>query len=269
MPTFQYLPLSVKNVSITLEDILGAMKETPSWEYKSLYFDRISSLYRQLGIGEFLLTDDETYLHEHLQLGIQAYTEFLQNANPSEIAISKILIFFDAVCLGDVELMAGIARFAPTTRNPRKEYEEDFLYMRILMDYFALQKTADDIAPLMKEFESLHVDYPDQRYSLLLALFNKDSSGFADALEVLIDERAEQYSDGGDLYKGTQDEASILTHMSTEVVAWIKLAKQQDLAVAQEYKLAPSTAMADCALPFPAPRSWLAYQSPHRSFKLS
>lgn len=267
MSTFQYLPLSVKNASITLEDILEALRSAPSWEYKALYFDRIASLYRQLGVGELLLTDDETHLHRQLQLGIQAYTEFLQNAKPSEIAISKISVFFDAVCLGDITTMSTLAQLAPRQQNPRKEYEEDFLYMRILMDVFALKKTPEEVSSLIKEFESFHVENPDQRFSLLVALLDKDNDAFFDALEVLVDEHIKRYADGGDLYKGTRDEASILVNMSTEVVALLKLAKQQGLAISGEYKLAPSTAMADCALPDPAPRSWLGYQSSHRSFQ--
>ncbi|WMJ74182.1 hypothetical protein RCC89_13545 [Cytophagaceae bacterium ABcell3] len=63
MSNFHYLPLAVKNTSISLEDILYELKNTNSWEYKYIYFERISSLFRQMGIGEFLLTDDSTKLH--------------------------------------------------------------------------------------------------------------------------------------------------------------------------------------------------------------
>jgi hypothetical protein len=266
MPAFQYLPMAVKNVSLTLEDILTALKEAPAWRYEPLYFERISSLYRQLGIGEFLLSDDETSIHARLQLGVQAYIEFLQNAERSELAASKALPFFDAVCLGDQQAMATLSRLSPAARNSRKEYEEDFLYMRIMMDFFGLRKTLDQVKPLLAEFESFHVDYPDQRFSLLVALFDKDSRAFAEALEVLIDERVARYADGGDAYVGTRDEAAILAHVSAEVIAWVKLAKQQGLAIAQEYTLAPGSAVVDSALSAPPPRGWLAFQSQSRSF---
>lgn len=267
MSDFQYLALSVKNLSITLEDILDAIRSTPSREYKFLYFDRIANLYQQLGIGELLMSDDETNLHRHLQLGIQAYIEFLQNAEPAEISCSKISGFFDAVCMGDATAMATLAQLAPVEHNPRKEYEEDFLYMRILMDVFGLGKRTEDIQILLDEFESYHVENPDQRFSVLVSLLNKDTPAFHDALEVLISEQESRYADGGDLYRGTRDEASILANVSTEVAALVKLARKQGLAVAEQYNLAPSTVMRDCVLPSPEPRLWLAYRSPYRSFR--
>jgi hypothetical protein len=269
MSDFQYLPLSVKNLSISLEEILEAIKTSSTWEYKSLYFDRIANFYKQVGIGELLMTDDESALHRHLQLGIQAYVEFLQNAAPAEIATSKISAFLDAVCMADVAAMTTLAQLAPTQRNPRKEYEEDFLYMRILMDVFGLGKTLEDVQGLLDEFEAFHAENPDQRFTALTALLTNDAQAFHDALETLIVEHETGYAKGGDLYQGTVDEAPILAAVSTEVAALVKLAKKQGMAVAAQYSLAPSSVMIDCVLPAPAPRSWLAYRSPYRSFSLS
>lgn len=253
-----YLPLAVKNCAITLEGILETMDGAA---YKLLYYDRIASLYRQVGIGEFLMTNDPLPMFKHLQSGIQAYIEFLEHAEEPEKATSKLEVLFDAVCIGDMDAVKRLAHLAPRQVNPRKEYEEDFLYTRILLDVFGLDKTQDDVQPMMDEFEAFHADNTDDRFDLVTALLEKSEPLFQETLEVLIDERVEHYKGDFDLYSGKQEEAAIMSHVSTEVIAWLKLAQRQGIALHGEYAMAPSSAIATVALPPLAPRSWRAIDS--------
>lgn len=235
-----YLPLAVKNVAITLEDILSHISGA---EYKFLYYDKIASLYRQIGIGEYLITDNTQPMFDMLQLGIQSYIEFLEKAEDSEKAISKMIVFFDAACCQNKNAMEKLAQLAPQQINPRKEYDEDFLYLRILMDIFGLGKTRQDVQTMLDEYEEFHNAYPDERFNLIIALLDKDDKAFHNSLELLTSERLGRYAKGGDLYEGTLEEAAILSDISTEVMAWLWFARFQNINLKSEYALAPDSAM--------------------------
>lgn len=235
-----YLPMAVKNIGLTLEDILSNISTA---EYKLLYYDKISSLYRQIGIGEYLMSNSVISMFSMLQLGIQSYIEFLEKADDSEKAISKIVVFFDAVCCQDKKAMADLALLAPRQLNARKEYDEDFLYMRILMDIFGLGKPREDVQVMLDEYEAFHSENSDERFNIIIALLEKDGKAFHESLELLISERLDRYADGGDLYKGTLEEATILSHVSTEVIAWLWFARIQNIGLSNEYALAPSSSM--------------------------
>lgn len=171
-----YLPMAVKNQAITLEDILTSLSSPPP--YKLLYFNRISDLYRQVGIGEFLMSNDPANLNRQVAKGIQAYCEFLENAEESEKATSQINVLFDAIYLNDTASLSRLAKAAATTVNARKEYEEDFLYKRILLDLIGLGKEQEAIENLMKAFETLHNDNEDERFVLLRAYLDKEHEDF-------------------------------------------------------------------------------------------
>ena len=237
-----HLSMAVKNVGLRLEEILSNISAA---EYKLLYYDKISSLYRQIGIGEYLISNNATSMFSMLQLGVQSYIEFLEKAEDSEKAISRIVTFFDAVCCQDKKAMADLALLAPRQLNPRKEYDEDFLYMRILMDIFGLGKNREDVQVMLDEYEAFHRENTDERFNIIIALLEKDSKGFHESLEVLISECLERYTDGGDLYKGTLEEAAILSHLSTEIITWLWFARFQNIDLNNEYALAPSSSMQD------------------------
>ena len=171
-----YLPIAVKNCSIVLEDILRAFKSNP--EYKLLYFNRISELFRQIGIGEFLMSYDLDAFGLRLQQSAQAYATFLAQADASEKATSCAISFFDAVCVNDVGVAKLIADHSPGTLNSPKEYEEDFFYMRIFMDVMSKGKTLEDLTEQLKDYERYASDSDDNRFLLLESILKKDSLGF-------------------------------------------------------------------------------------------
>ncbi|MDH5729705.1 MAG: Imm49 family immunity protein [Gammaproteobacteria bacterium] len=254
-----YLPIAVKNLGITLENILTSMPTPPV--YKLQYFDRIAQLYRQLGLGEFLMSNDMTMYCHHLNCGIQAYCEFLQHAPEAEKACSHVQVFYDAICVNNRHAMTELATLAPRVVNARKEYDEDFMCLRILMDYFALEKSTDDVAPHMAQYETLQAQQPDPRFALLQALLTRNVSSFQDALTPLIDAQIAAYQDGGDLYAGTQETAVILSNISSEIIAWLRLAKHQRMPVQDDYLLAPSSAFSDCPVTRLPSQAWLKLES--------
>lgn len=253
-----YLPIAVKNISITLEDIIEAFNAGP--DYKLLYFDRISDLFRQMAVGEFLMTSDIDVFFKHLQMGVQAYIEFLENVDDSEKVTSRVKVFFDATCINDKAAMARLSQLSTRTMNTKKEYEEDFYCLRILMDIFGENKNFDDIKDLFEEFEDLAGGNSDPRFELLKSLLEKDEPAFQDAMELLIEQESEAYKDT-DLYSGKLDESAVLSHMSTEVIAWLKLATIQGFTVYDSYLLAPSMAISSMTIPPKPAGSWRKFTS--------
>lgn len=260
-----YLPIAVKNISITLEGLLEQI--APDY-YELDTFKTVSSLYRQLGIGQFLLSNDADDLFLQLHYSLQAYLEFLQNSGDSQKAISHMAIFFDALIIGDSDAIHKLAQLAPTAMNNRKEYEEDFLFMRILLDVFGLNKTFSEIESKLMAYEAYHNENPDTRFPILKALLEKDNEDFEEALPPYLEEKKQAYADGGDLYRGTLEEAAVNAHVSCEFLGLLKLAELQGLMLDKEYILAPSSARFSYQLPAIAEGSWRQIQS-QRSINLS
>lgn len=254
----RYLPIALKNMSITLGHIVEAMAKAP--EYKLQYFARLTDLYRHLALGDFLMTDEPEGMFYHLRLGAQAFVEFLNQAEEPEKATSKATVYFDAVCAEDWQVAKEIATLTPGRVNDRKEYEEEFLYMRTIMDYFSLGKGMDDIQGMLNRYEALHQEHADQHFVLLQALLEKNVDQFESALEMLVDDIREKKGGGGHLYEGTLDQAAVLPHISTEVMAWIKLARKQGMAVQEEYLLAPAAAMVSLPNDILPAGEWLQYE---------
>jgi len=248
-----YLPVAVKNTGLSLNDILPKLGNA---KIKLLYYSRVSTLYRQLGVGEFLMSNDPQLLFERLYGSACAFIHFLNHAEESEKATSLASPFFDAIACGFDDGARQLAALSPTSVNSHKEYEEEFFYVRLLMDYFYLDEDEANINAMLREYKILHNQNPDIHYPLVNALINKKQKEFDEALVDCLYQRESQYSHNDDPYSNNADEAAILAHLSVEVLAWLRLAEQQGLKTDSEYFLAPGSARVRKKTAFADPDGW-------------
>lgn len=243
-----------------LYEVLDGASSNPAGRRFDLV-TRITKLYRQLGVGEFLLEGDAQDLYEFLQLGVQACDDLLREVSPEDVATSRLLAWFDAVCVGDRDAMASIAARAPRECNPRKEYEEDFLYMRIAMDAVGLGRPVAEVEPMLARLRELSADRRDARAELLVAFLGGDVSAFVAALRALCEEHDAFY--GEIVPASLVEERRILRHLPPlEVVAWLALARRSTMPDAELAEV-PAALLEECAVPRPPPRRWLEYSHPH------
>src|SRR5690606_10806165 len=231
-----------------LYEVLDGASGSPA-ECRFDLLTRTTKLYRQLGVGEFLLEGDAQDLYAFLQLGVQACDDLLREVSPEDVATSRLLAWFDAVCVGDRDAMASIAARAPRECNPRKEYEEDFLYMRIAMDAVGLGRPVAEVEPMLARLRELSADRRDARAELLVAFLGGDVSAFVAALRALCEEHDAFY--GEIVPSSLVEERRILRHLPPlEVVAWLALARRSTMPDAELAEV-PAALLEECAVPRP------------------
>ncbi|WP_020405094.1 immunity 49 family protein [Hahella ganghwensis] len=254
-----YLPLAIKNTGMSLQEVLPELLRASSPKLSHYLF--VCKSYRQLGVGELLISNDPEPFYSRLYKSAQAFVHFLKIGDNAEKATSQAYPFFDAVACGAEDVARKIALLCPDTINLRKEYEEDFLYYRILMKAFYLAAPDSEIQDLLDEFESYHDQNPDERFELCKALIDKDQESFDEALSACVQALLDSYGEQKKASRLNADEAATLSHVSPEVLAWLLLARKQGLTVAAEYQLAPSTAQKLHLAVYPPADSWKQIES--------
>jgi hypothetical protein len=232
-----FVAVAVKNSLWSLQQIVPALgHEVP----KARHYEHVCLLYRRIGTGLLLMSGDPEGLYENLHKSSQAYLHFLEVAAPSERLTSRAVPFFDAVACRNVSGAERIARASPDRANEGREYEEDFLYMRTLMERFYLNAPADLLEERLARFEELSPD--DPRLQLCRSLIGADQEEFDEALELCIADKAERLALSEAEERLHPDDAPTVACVSTEVLAWLELAEQTGLSTVGEHRFAPSVA---------------------------
>ncbi|RYZ15427.1 MAG: hypothetical protein EOO70_06840, partial [Myxococcaceae bacterium] len=149
---------------------------------------------RLMGIGWLLLLCDTKRWQAHLSRSGRA---FLALSNQSEggwpVALSRMPPFFDALAALDWESARELALRAPRERNVEIEYEEDFLYVRFLMDFCVLQCSEEDARACLALFERVLQGSEEPRLQVCQALLARDEEAFQSSLEDFLAAEARRY----------------------------------------------------------------------------
>lgn len=248
-----FVSIAVKNSGLALEDVLSHVIAAPP---RRKYYLHVCLLYRRMAVGELLMSSDPEPFYGYLFKSSRAFLHFLTTAPEDEKLTSASEPFFDAVACRDDDGARAMARAARTTLAAGKEYEEDFFYVRILMDHFFLDAPGEGVRRMLEEWASLVADTPDVRLDLCRALVDRDQAGFDAALAEGIDQRQSRIRQQRDRETLHPDEAATLAHVSIEVLAWLELAERAGLKVATDSPLAPGVARLFHRLRFPLPEAW-------------
>ena len=248
-----FAPLALKNAGVELEDIIDGASGPP---FRATNFAHISRLYRRIATGILLVSSDPQDFYRYLFNSSRAFVYFLEQAKDESKITSMATAYFDAVACRDREGERRLAAGSRHTLNPGEEYEEDFLYVSILMRHFTLGNSAKDLEGALDEFEGYVKGNPDPRFAVVEALVTADQKGFDDAIAVAIKHIVKSRDVALDAELVHPDEASTSSRINVEVLAWIELAERAGLKVAREYPLAPSAARLFHRIAFPPPDDW-------------
>jgi hypothetical protein len=250
-----FVPIAFKNAFRELEDVLPAVLAAPKPFVE--HYRHISLLYRRLAVGALLTSGDPRDFFGYLARSARAFLHFAEIAPPAERVTSKADAFFDALACRDEEGARRLAAALPSSPNPDREYEEDFYYVRCVMDIYGGAKPGAAVTDMLKAWTTLAVD-PDLRADLCSALLDRDQDRFDDALAACIEARQADLARRKEQDKLPPDEASTTAHVSTEVLAWLELAERAGLRVAPEYPFAPGIARRFRLAKLPPPQAWRA-----------
>lgn len=247
-----YLPIAVKNSGTALEEYLPEVLKAPITQRPYL---TVCLLYRRLAVGWLLMSADPERFFTYLFKSARAYVHFLEFGPDAEKVTSRSEPFFDAVACRDQEAARAIARKTPVTFNPKREYEEDFLYMRFLMDLYTGDSGPEQLEELLARWAALAGD-EDVRLELCRALLERNQKALDAAIGLAVAEKVQGFAALREEERLHPDEAPLFPHVSTEVLAWVELAERVGLKTQRNLSLAPSVARLFNRARLPAPDSW-------------
>lgn len=163
--------------------------------------------------------------------------------------------FFDSLSCLDSNNALSIARLSPATHNPLYEYEEEFLYMKFIMQYY-VGESEQELQVLLDSWLVLLDGNDDTRFDLCEAFLGSDFEILEEALLAAIEAAQQEILAAGEMEAMPADHYAALAHVSTEVIAWLQLCKAKGLQLQDDYALAPSPAVLTSLQPLPPADSW-------------
>lgn len=212
--------------------------------------------YRRLGIVEFFMSGQVVGFVNHLSRSAHAFVFYLEGLPVENKVTSRCEPFFDAVACADVKAAQAIAQASRATWNPHEEYEEDFLYMRLLMDGFVLERERSHLDALLKRYEQVLAGGADFRLELCRALLHSDQQIFDESLERLIGDHRRENEKKLEQEQASPNDVATVFHLWVELLALLKFAERAKLKVARDYPFAPSLARRVESTPLPSPDAW-------------
>ncbi|WP_163991486.1 Imm49 family immunity protein [Pyxidicoccus caerfyrddinensis] len=235
----KFLPVFIGNALGDNEELLPAFTAGKGGLKEAL---RFCQNFRIAGIGSLLMSGTAARFHECLHASARAFVQFASAAPEAQKLTSRAEPFFDAVACGDTEAARELARLLPRAADKNREYEEDFLFVRFLMDHFFLGRDASEGRDLLERYEKVLEGSEDPRLAVCHALLAVDGAGFDDALTRMMNAREVRF---GKLRDKEALEPEVLEtegYVSIEGLALVRLAVSKGLQPLEDVLFIPSVA---------------------------
>lgn len=230
-------PFAIGAALLTARDLVRTLRSGAADADTLLEYCRAM---RIAGVGKLLLTARPRELFADLERAGQALAWYL-GPGRGRLPTGRATPFFDAVACGDGATAGAIANAAARQWTPGAEYEDDFLYLRFLMDLVAPTVAPATAGAALVRWADL-AETLDPRLDCCLALRDGDSAGFDRAVRHLVlgDRAADEELAGED--RLDPDAAATTAHVHVEALALVFLAQRRGLEVADELPHVPALA---------------------------
>ncbi|MBE4748076.1 immunity 49 family protein [Corallococcus sp. ZKHCc1 1396] len=216
---------------------------------------RFSQNFRIAGIGSLLMSGSPAHFHECLHASARAFAHFARSS-PGANLTSRSQPFFDAVACGDTEAARVIARLAPRACDRNREYEEDFLFVRFLMDHCFLDMDWRDGKAQLERYEEVLAGSLDVRLDVCQALAAAaDGARFDEALTRMMEARELRFQRLGEKETVAEEVLATEGYVSVEGLALVRLAVSKGLHPQEDFLFIPSVALDEVHLRY-RPDSW-------------
>jgi hypothetical protein len=183
-----------------------------------------------------------------------SYLQRLKDAGLSDHhqASGRVDSLLDAVAAADFALARRIVALSPRDWQQGHEYEDDWCHAQILHGILAPLLDVNRLQALFDRWEQVLNGQSDARLPLLRALTERDSVGFDDAFESLLDQRTSQIA--AELARARIEEPGVIANRQiyVEGLAMLRMAVQLGLPTQREYRYCPSIARQMSAAPLAA-----------------
>ncbi|WP_158501977.1 Imm49 family immunity protein [Vitiosangium sp. GDMCC 1.1324] len=208
--------------------------------------------HRRIGIGSLLLLCDTEAFQSHLYRSGRALLALGAPADGAwPVALSRATPFFDALAAFDLEGARELAVRAPRARRTDSEYEEDFLYVRFLMDHCLLGQPAPEAHKALDRFEAVLQGSEEPRLEVCQALLAREEKRFQEALQRMVSAQLKRYAHLRERGRLPQETWATEAKVCVEGLALGVLAERVGLRMPDEHPGLPSVAR--CRQPPAAP----------------
>ena len=251
-----------ENIRFTLSHLLGTLKEVRHIELEAVTVQEISTRYRRLAICSLLLEADTTGFFRLLSCSAQAYLSLLRKVDwpsieaPYYLCASRASPFFDALAASEPDTASELARRSATSWMREDEYEEDFLYMRFLMELALEGRSPQRVAEMLQRLQKAGADREPERVGVCEALFASDSTAFDLAMERLERKRREEVSLQQKNPGAVPQMLSTEPYVFIEGLALVRLADRLGIQTLCQYPGIPAIAMTTPKGPRPDAQAW-------------
>ncbi|WP_434388721.1 hypothetical protein [Melittangium boletus] len=248
----EFLPVFVHNALGDATEMLPAVRvgKVP-WRKMLEFCEHL----RIAGIGSLFLEGTSEGLLRRLSQSGRAFGHFLASVPEASKRTSQCAPFFDSVAADDFEGAAQVARHASRKWVQGVEYEEDFLFVELLMQHFFLGADLARCQALLARYEQTLQGADDVRWGICKALLEADAKAFDAGLEIFLSECNDRLKRQVKRELLLPEAATTVGQLSVEGLALVRLAERKGLPTQEDYLHVPSIARE----PFPGavqPDSW-------------
>lgn len=249
-PNMRAVEASASAKAALLEEELEQGQRPPE-EVERILF-HLSRYTRAAAIARLLAYADGATFRERLVRSGEARRRLLQWAAGARRPFNRFTAtghygpLCDALAAGADTLAHDIARLSADTPVKGYEFEEDFLYARLL----GLMATGDDSVPgraepLLDALERVMDGQDFPRLAMCRALLAREQEGFDATLQALLDERDRHFHAQAKSFTPKDEEAETEPFIFLEGLALLRLAERRGLTVQTDYLFLPSLARAN------------------------
>jgi hypothetical protein len=227
-----YLADFIDNASDDLEVYLPAALRG-ELDFKNLL--QMCFRFRQRGMCSFLFDGNPQPFFRNLMQSAGVFLEHLPRIPDAQKVTSHSKPFYDAIAGGFWDCAGNIALASRRTWNQTKEYEDDFLFVWFVMQYFFLGATESECRALVTAHEAAAEGADHEHRDICLGFLDKDGPRFDAGLREVLAKRSQKVE--GLVERETMPEEvwSWLRYFSLEGLALVKLADRAGLPISVDY----------------------------------
>ncbi len=225
-------------------------------EQSSLYADGVVNYYATMAICELLLdADTDGFFHDLIRSAqtrkwILQRAENEQGLSPKALKASNTMGLFAALAANQWELARDIARLAPGVPFSSVEYEEDFYYAHFLHGLL-LGKDKDELSGMLDKIEELLDGDPLPELDLCRSVLSGSADDARQAFDAFLIVRQQDNDRKKEKTTlGTDSKFLVLSMVSIEGLAWLRLLESEGIPTEREYPMCPSLARRTKYAPF-------------------
>jgi hypothetical protein len=240
------------NLEYELSELLPRVLYSAPGEALGEAYLEICLFYRRLGICVLLTRLNVGGFANELAKAGKAYEHFVSHSSDADaeyVCTSRATPYFDMLAAGDIATARRIEAIAPRTWEREHEFEDEFLYMRFLMDLVSSNSSPIDRDPMIERMQKLP-DLSPGKLAICEALHAAEDQAFEEAMELMLEERAEDVAEARSL--PIPSEAYFLeteAFIFVEGIAIVRLARLIGIRTHHEYPGIPSQVFTMDTLP--------------------